>query len=130
MEETNFSNQVTSQGQNAEQPRNNPFYQAPVPYSTGVLVLGILSIVGCFCYLIPGLIMGIIAIVLAKTGTHMYNANPNLYSTASFNNLKAGKVCGIIGVILTSVAFIFIGIYVLIVGVAGLAAFNSGAFGH
>jgi uncharacterized membrane protein YjjP (DUF1212 family) len=130
MEENNFSNQATSQGQNAEQPLNNPFYQAPVPYSTGVLVLGILSIVGCFCYLIPGLIMGIIAIVLAKTGTHMYNANPNLYSTASFNNLKAGKVCGIIGVILTSVAFIFIGIYVLIVGVAGLAAFNSGAFGH
>lgn len=130
MEENNFSNQATSQGQNAQQQFNNPFYQAPVPYSTGVLVLGILSIVGCFCYLLPGLIMGIIAIVLAKTGTNIYNTNPSLYSASSFNNLKAGKVCGIIGIILTSVAFIFVGIYILIVGVAGLAVLNSGAFGH
>ena len=74
--------------------------------------------------------MGIIAIVLAKTGTNIYNTNPSLYSASSFNNLKAGKVCGIIGIILTSVAFIFVGIYILIVGVAGLAVLNSGAFGH
>ncbi len=38
--------------------------QKNLPNSTAVLVLGILSIVGCIFYGIPGIICGIIAIVL------------------------------------------------------------------
>ncbi len=37
-----------------------------LPNSTGVLVLGILSIVFCWCYGIPGLVLGIIALVMSK----------------------------------------------------------------
>ena len=39
---------------------------AALPNATAVLVLGILSIVTCWLYGIPGIIMGIIAIVLAQ----------------------------------------------------------------
>ena len=39
--------------------------QRPLPNATAVLVLGIIAIVGCFCDGIPGLVCGIIALVLA-----------------------------------------------------------------
>ena len=114
MEETNYSNQ----------PQNvNPQYSGqpglmPVPNSVGVLVLGILSIVFCFCYGIIGLILGIIALVLAGKGISAYKENPGAYTLSSYNNLKAGKICAIIGTCLSSLYFIFIIIYFAIIGAA------------
>lgn len=118
MEENNFSNQNTQQSQNINQPFNNQFGQMPVPNSTAVLVLGILSIVFCFCYGLIGLTLGIIALVLASKGNTIYQANPSAYSLSSFNNMKAGKICGIIGVSLSALYLIFIVIYILILGAA------------
>ena len=40
---------------------SQPFGQQQLPNSTAVLVLGIISIVGCFCYGILGLILGLIS---------------------------------------------------------------------
>lgn len=89
------------------QQHTTPFQQQQtLTYSTSVLVLGILSIVTCWCYGIVGIILGVIAIVQAKKATELYNANPAQYSVSSFNNMKAGKVCGIIGLIF-SVLFLF-----------------------
>ena len=45
---------------------NNFQTKQPLPNATAVLVLGIISIVGCFCYGIVGLICGIIALILAS----------------------------------------------------------------
>ncbi len=118
MEETNFSNQNPQQGQNPNPQFNNQFVQLPVPNSAAVLVLGILSIVLCFCYGLIGITLGIIALVLASKGNALYQANPNLYSLSSYNNLKAGKICGIIGVVLSSLYLIFIVIYIVILGAA------------
>lgn len=73
-----------------------------LPNSTGVLVLGILSIVFCCCYGIIGLIFGIIALYLSKEGMALYETNPNLYTSVSYNNLKAGRICAIIGIVLSS----------------------------
>jgi len=97
-----------------------PVYQIQeqVPNSTGVLVLGILSIVTCFCYGLFGVVFGIIAIVLATKGTAIYNATPERYSLSSFNNLKAGKICAIIGLSLSALYLIFLIIYIAIVGLA------------
>ena len=111
MEENNFTNQNTQQSQNLNQQFNNPVVQTPVPNSTAVLVLGILSIVFCFCYGFIGMILGIIALILASKGNALYTANPNAYSVASFNNLKAGKICGIIGLVLSSLYLIVIVLY-------------------
>jgi hypothetical protein len=118
MEENTFSNQNPQQPQNINQQFNNQFNQIPVPNSTAVLVLGILSIVLCFCYGLIGLVLGIIALVLASKGTVLYKANPSAYTQSSFNNMKAGRICGIIGLSLSALYLIFIVIYILILGAA------------
>lgn len=117
MEENgNIGQQTPPPIQNTAQQFQNQYGQIPVPNATAVLVLGILSIVGCFCYLIPGLIMGIIALVLATKGNNIYKINPNSFTVASYSNLKAGKVCAIIGVCLSSLALLFAIIYFILVG--------------
>jgi amino acid transporter len=80
----------------------SPNPQTPLSNATPVLVLGIISIVGCFCYAFPGLICGIIALVLAKKDLDLYKANPSAYTEGSFNNLKAGRVCAIVGLSLSA----------------------------
>lgn len=65
----------------------------PLPNATATLVLGILSIVICF-------ICGIIALVISNKDVALYRNNPELYSEASYNNIKAGRICAIIGIAL------------------------------
>ncbi|HEY0030912.1 MAG TPA: CCC motif membrane protein [Bacteroidia bacterium] len=95
-----------------------PFGQPPIPNSTAVLVLGILSIVGCYCLGIVGLICGIIALVLASKAMKLEKENPNAYSITSIKNMKAGRVCAIIGTCISSLYFIFWIIYALVLGAA------------
>ena len=71
-----------------------------LPNATPVLVLGILSLVFCWCYGFIGLVLGIIAVALASTSLKMYRANPDAYTEVSYKNLKAGRICGIIGMVL------------------------------
>lgn len=78
-----------------------------LPNATAVLVLGILSIVSCWLYGIIGVILGIIAIVLHKKDKAVYATNPAMYEQ-SFKNSKAGNVCGIIGLILSGLFFLYI----------------------
>src|SRR5690606_14043190 len=77
-----------------------------LPNSTVILVLGILSIVGCCCYGLPGLISGIIAIILASKSTRLYKENPEIYS--GYGNVTAGKIMAIVGIILSVMFIIFI----------------------
>ncbi len=111
-----MENQGTPSPENINQQFNQqfaqPFGQQQIPNSTAVLVLGIISIVGCFCYGIIGLILGIIALVLSGKANALYQANPGTYSEASLKNLKAGKICAIIGTCLSALYFIFLVIYI------------------
>jgi len=75
--------------------------------ATAVLVLGIISIVGCICYGIVGVICGIIALVLAGKDMSKYKIAPDQYTISSYNNLKAGRICAIIGLILSAIYLIF-----------------------
>ena len=119
-------NQGTPNPQQVNQQFNQQFGQAfgqqQVPNSTAVLVLGIISIVGCFCYGIVGLILGIIALVLASKANTLLEQNPAIYSEASIKNLKAGKVCAIIGTSISALFFLFMIVYIIIVGsvIAGM----------
>mgnify|MGYP003556217230 FL=1 len=72
---------------------NSNANNAQLPNATATLVLGILSIVVCF-------MCGIIALVISNKDIAMYKANPDLYSAASYNNIKAGRICALIGIIL------------------------------
>ncbi len=94
----------------------------PLPNSTAVLVLGIISIVSVFCsYGIFGIVLGIIGLVLAGKPMSMYNENPEEFSEASFKNLKAGKICSIIGLSLGGL-LILAGILAIIGIFGGLIA--------
>jgi predicted PurR-regulated permease PerM len=77
-----------------------------IPNSTLVLVMGILSIVGCCCYGLPGLIFGIVAIILAGKATKIYKEAPENYT--GFGNVQAGKIMGIIGVVLSVIFAVYL----------------------
>ncbi len=78
---------------------------AQLPNATATLVLGILSIVVCF-------ICGIIALAISSKDINMYKNNPELYSAASYNNIKAGRICAIIGIALQALGIIF---YIIVI---------------
>ncbi len=97
---------------------NTPQNQQALPNATGVLVLGILSIVFCFCYGIIGITLGIIALIMGNKAIKLYLNAPESYSESSYKNVKAGKTCAIIGLCLSSIYIIFLIIYIGILGAA------------
>jgi hypothetical protein len=82
--------------------------QQALPNATAVLTLGILSLVLCCCYGIIGVVMAIIALFLAAKDERLYQANPMLFSEGSIKNLRAGKVCAIVGLCLSTLFLLFI----------------------
>ena len=77
-----------------------------LPNDTLILVMGILSIIGCCCYGLPGTIFGIVAIILGTKATKLYQSEPEKYD--GYGNVQAGKIMGIIGVVLSIVYIILI----------------------
>jgi len=107
----------TSVNPSTAKPSGGYVPQRNLPNSTTVLVLGIVSIVpGCFCFGIVGIVCGIIALILAKKDLVIYQNNPGEFSVSSLNNLKAGKICGIIGIVLSSLYVLYLIVYAIFVG--------------
>jgi len=96
--------------------------QRSIPNANAVLVLGIISIVGCFLYAIPGLVCGIIALSMFKRVKLTYLSNKPMYET-SYKNANAGYVCAIIGTILSGLYFLFWIFFII-------AATSGGSFGR
>lgn len=80
--------------------------QQKLPNATLILVFGILSIVTCCCYGLIGLILGIVALVLANKATKVYAENPEAYT--GFQNVKTGKILAIIGIVLSALYLLFV----------------------
>ncbi len=87
-----------------------------LPNATAVLVLGILSIVGCCVYAL-GFVFSIIALVLAKKDMALYHANPEAYD--NYSNLKTGRILAIVGLV--------INIITIIVTIGAIVAFGWAA---
>ncbi len=87
-----------------------------LPNATIALILGILSIPGCCCYGILGLILGIIAWVLGNNEIKRFYLSPEMYTPGSLKNAKAGKICGIIGTVLGALYLIIIIGLIAVVG--------------
>lgn len=79
--------------------------QIAIPNSGGILTMGILSIV--FAGGI-GIVLGIIALSLSGGALTKYRENPSRYTESSFKNVKAGKICSIIGMSLAVLAIIVV----------------------
>ncbi len=80
------------------QPNYNPAKE-PLPNATTILVLGILSIVLCQ----P---LGIAALIMGNNSIRAFNAEPQRYSEASLSTVKAGRICGIIGIAIMVLFFV------------------------
>ncbi|MCH2198929.1 MAG: DUF4190 domain-containing protein [Flavobacteriales bacterium] len=80
--------------------------QKNLPNATAALVLGILSIVFSCGFI--GLILSIIGLNMAKKGKAMYEGAPGEYSESSFKQLNAGRICSIIGLILSILSVLYI----------------------
>jgi len=84
-----------------------------LPNSTGILVMGILSIVTCCCYGIIGIILAVIALVLAAKATNLFYEYPGTYTEGSLKNVQTGKICAIIGLTLSVLYLAFMIIAVI-----------------
>jgi hypothetical protein len=90
-----------------------------LPNATAVLVLGILSIPGC-CFYGIGLILGIIALVLASSDKKLYVTNPDLYS--NYSNLNLGRILAIIGI---AISLVYIILMIFMVVYFGMEAIQN-----
>ncbi len=94
------------------EPYRQLYYRKQLPNAVTVLILGIMSIVASFCYGFFGIVLGIIALVIAKNDMRLHRENPGEYD--GYPNLSAGRVCAIIGLSLGSLFVIFLAFVVLL----------------
>ena len=85
-----------------------------LPNATSVLVLGILSIVFFWCYGAVGIIMSIISLALSGSSLRLYRDDPDPSRWIGYENLRAGRVCAIIGLCLSSL-FLLWCLYIIFV---------------
>jgi len=93
----------------------DPVFQQNLPNSNTILVLGILSIVFCWWKLVSfvGIIMGIITIVLSNKEIALFNSSPSQFTVSSLNNVKTGRTCAIIGLIISVIIFVLAGLLMI-----------------
>lgn len=91
-----------------------------IPNATASLVLGIAGLFLSLCASCApvGFILSILAFSKGKKAANMYESNPGEYSESSFKHAKAGKIIGIIGIVLGGIIIAFFLLYIAIFGVA------------
>ena len=91
-----------------------PPVQLQLPNSTAVLVLGILSLIFICPYIsLIGIVLGTIALVLSGRDQSLYSHDPSKYALSSYNNMKAGRVCAIIGLSIATLTFIISVLFII-----------------
>jgi hypothetical protein len=96
--------------------QNSYMPQVALPNSGTILALGIVSIVLCLCYIVPGIICAIAALVMAKPATALYIYNPGQYTVSSFQSVNTGKICAWITLALSILFIMAIAIAIAICG--------------
>jgi hypothetical protein len=92
----------------------NPLQQN-LPNANIILILGILSIVFCWWHLLSfaGIILAVVTIVLSRKEIALFRSSPGYYSLSSLNNVKTGRTCAIIGLIISIVIFILVSLFLI-----------------
>jgi beta-lactamase regulating signal transducer with metallopeptidase domain len=89
-----------------------------LPNAVLIMVLGIVSIpLCCACNGALSLVSSIVTLVLANTAKSKYLASPEAYTESSYGNVKTGKICAIVGLVLS--------ILMLILAIALVAMFGT-----
>ena len=76
-----------------------------LPNATLIVVLGVLSIIGC-CFYYTGLIFGLIAIYLVIKAQKIYKEDPHAYD--NYSTITIGKVLAIIGIVINVLSLLFL----------------------
>lgn len=95
--------------------RDNPFSKLNLPNANTILILGILSIVFCWWHLVSfvGIVLGIVTLVLSMKEMDLYRAAPQKYTVSSLNNVRTGRTCAIVGLIISVVVFILVTLFLI-----------------
>jgi uncharacterized Tic20 family protein len=99
--------------------KKNETAPVPLPNANTILLLGIFSIVIAFCcgfLALVGLILGIVALALSPKPLEMYAADPSKYTENSYKNITAGRICAIIGIVISGLLMLAGLVYLTILG--------------
>lgn len=101
-----MTDQQASQPQSPPPSGNTPIPKPVLTKAIGSAICGLLSIPGCFCFGVPSLILGSLAIWLGS----LVRKNFRNSTTGEIANVYAwvGIITGIIGVVLGAIALIFV----------------------
>lgn len=94
---------------------NHPQLQQNLPNANLILLLGILSIVLCWWHLvsIAGIVLGTVTIALARKEVALYHSSPERFTVSSLNNVRTGRTCAVIGLIISIVIFILVSLFLI-----------------
>lgn len=106
-----MENQVNTPDSTGQQTQ---FGQENLPGSVATLILGIISI-AMSCSGVVGLILGIIALSMSSKDKKLLLADPGKYNEKSVKNMKAGRICGIVGLCVSAAAILFWIIYIVFI---------------
>jgi small-conductance mechanosensitive channel len=97
--------------------------QRNLPNANLTLILGILSVLLCWWHFVSfaGIILALVSLVLANKDTTLYRSNPEQYTLSSLNNIKTGRTCAIIGLIISVIVFVFV--ILLVIGIIAVLPF-------
>ena len=84
----------------------NDNFPAGLPNASACLALGIISIATCWLYAIPGIVCGLIALVLLQFDFFVYWCLCG-FLVVSFKSSKAGFVCGVVGLSLSAFMLLY-----------------------
>jgi hypothetical protein len=106
-----------------ENQSNNPFEeglpqrQTNLPQDKVILILSIVSIIGCcFFHGIPGIVLSLTTLFLVKKSLDLYKACPERYLEGSYKNINAGKICAYVGLGLSIFNLLMILVMILMFG--------------
>ena len=85
-------------------------HRIDLPNDIAIQVLGILTIV--FAGSI-GLVSGIIVLNMSGRSLNLYHNSPEDYNASSYSRVNIGRICAIIGLVITVMALVFIGIVII-----------------
>ena len=96
----------------------NPYGMPPrvpqdLPNATIILILGIASLPLC-CLCGMGIVPAIIALVMSGQAKRQYLTDPAAYNPQSYSNVTAGRICAIIGLVLSGIYMLY-NIFVFII---------------
>jgi hypothetical protein len=82
---------------------------------SGVLLLGIFSIFFCCFMGVPGVVSGLSALILGNRARREFRENPEIFDPESLSQVNTGRICGIIGMVLSAIVVIYFAVSFIMV---------------